>query len=162
MSCCVSEEVLQRLEIFQAIEDCFEYKIYEGSTHLISSSTILWIFIQLKVGKEVIFLFANEVHLIKDQNEVDKFSENMRLVLLRPVDFQTRNCFDLKLNILSNRHIDDFRDSNLMTNVFEIFFSGREGPGMQFTMADGVRFFFKYKDFFKHLYTYHLWKIHNI
>ena len=85
----------------------------------------------------------------------------MKLRLLKLVEFETRNHFTLQLTVHSNHDSDDFRDSNLETTEFEMFFSEREGSGMQLAMTSGSRFSFKHDDLFKNLYAYHFCKIHN-
>ena len=79
--------------------------------------------------------------MLKKQSIVDQFSENVRSCLLKPVEFETKNCFALKLIIISNRCSDYFRDSNLTTNEFDRFCSEIEVPGIQLIVADDSRFF---------------------
>ena len=65
----------------------------------------------------------------------------MRLYFLKPVEFETKNYFALKLTVHSNSHSVDLSYSNLTTTEFKIFCSEREGSSLQFIISNDSRFF---------------------
>lgn len=78
------------LETFSVIKGHFKWKYCQGSTYSISPSFVFEDFIQLETGEDIVFLFTNEAHLLKNEYIIDQFTKNVKLCLLKPIEFETK------------------------------------------------------------------------
>ena len=78
-------EVSQSFETFQKLKNALRTNSVKEVITRCYHQLLFEYYIQLQSGEEIMFLLANGANLIKNQNIVDQFAENIRLCLLKPV-----------------------------------------------------------------------------